>query len=263
MSRPGTAGGATGQPTAIVTGAGSGIGRATAIRLATEGMAVLCTDRDAAAAAATAAAIGAGARACKADVTDEAEVAAMVAEALAWTGRIDSCVANAGAMVEGEITALALADWTRALTVNATGAFLTARAVLPHLEAGGAGTLVFTASTVGLAGMKGVAAYSAAKGAVVALTRQIAADYAGRGVRVNAVAPGAVRTPLSEAQFRARAADATEFEALLEQVIRRYPIARWGRPEEIAEVIAFLATPRSAWMTGQILPVEGGLLELC
>lgn len=248
--------------TAIVTGAGSGIGRAVAARLAAEGMAVLCADLDAGAAAATAAAIGDDARACAADVTDEAAVAAMAQAALDWTGRIDACVANAGAMVEGSVTALSLADWTRALTVNATGAFLTARAVLPHLEASGAGTLVFTASTVGLAGMKGVAGYSAAKGAVVALTRAIAADHADRGVRVNAVAPGAVRTPLSESQFRARAADEAAFEALLDQVIRRYPIARWGRPEEIAEVIAFLATPRSAWMTGQILPVEGGLLEL-
>lgn len=250
------------RPTAIVTGAGSGIGRAVAERLAAEGMAVLCADLNAAAAEATAADIGPAALPHAADVTDEAAVEAMAQAALDWSGRIDACVANAGGMVEGAVTALSLADWTRALTVNATGAFLTARAVLPHLEASGAGTLVFTASTVGLAGMKGVAAYSAAKGAVVALTRQIAADYADRGVRVNAVAPGAVRTPLSESQFRARAADAAGFEALLEQVIRRYPIARWGRPEEIAEVIAFLATPRSAWMTGQILPVEGGLLEL-
>ena len=250
------------RPTAIVTGAGSGIGRAVAERLAKEGMAVLCADLNAAAAEATAAAIGPAACACTADVTDEAAVAAMVQAALDWTGRIDACVANAGGMVEGAVTALSLADWTRALTVNATGAFLTARAVLPHLETSGAGTLVFTASTVGLAGMKGVAGYSAAKGAVVALTRAIAADYADRGVRVNAVAPGAVRTPLSESQFRARAADEAEFETLLDQVIRRYPIARWGQPEEVAEVIAFLATPRSAWMTGQILPVEGGLLEL-
>lgn len=248
--------------TAIVTGAGSGIGRAVAERLAAEGMSVLCADLNAAAAEATAAAIGPAARPNAADVTDEAAVEAMARAALEWTGRIDACVANAGGMVEGSVTALSLADWTRALTVNATGAFLTARAVLPHLEASGAGTLVFTASTVGLAGMKGVAGYSAAKGAVVALTRAIAADYADRGVRVNAVAPGAVRTPLSVSQFRARAADGAELEALLDQVIRRYPIARWGQPEEIAEVIAFLATPRSAWMTGQILPVEGGLLEL-
>lgn len=178
-----------------------------------------------------------------------------------WTGRVDTCIANAGAMIEGDILSLSLQDWNRALQVNATGAFLTARAALPHLLVQG-GTLVFTASTVGLSGMKGVAAYSAAKGAVVALTRQLAADYAARGVRVNAVAPGAVRTPLSESQFRARAADEAEFQTLLAQVIGRYPISRWGTPQEIAEVVLFLATERSAWMTGQIIPVDGGLLEL-
>ena len=109
------------------------------------------------------------------------------------------------------------------------------------------GALVFTTSTVALSGMKGVAAYSAAKGAVAALTRQLAADFAAEGVRVNAVAPGAVRTPLSESQFRARAADEAEFEGLLEQVIARYPLRRWGQPEEIAEVIAWLLSDEASY----------------
>jgi len=250
--------------TAIVTGAGSGIGRAAAERCAAYGFAVLCADLNEAAAHQTAAeliALGHQARPVRADVAEESSVAAMVDAAIGWTGQVDTCIANAGAMVEGDVLSLSLDSWNRAMQVNATGAFLTARAVMPHLLAQG-GTLVFTASTVGLSGMKGVAAYSAAKGAVVALTRQLAADFAARGVRVNAVAPGAVRTPLSESQFRARAADEAEFQALLAQVIGRYPIARWGTPQEIAEVILFLATERSAWMTGQIIPVDGGLLEL-
>ncbi len=250
--------------TAIVTGAASGIGLAVATRLAVEGFAVVCADLNGDGAALLADALvaqGHRAIASRTDITDEASVTDMAARAVAWTGRVDTCIANAGAMVEGDLLSLSLAEWTRALTVNATGAFLTARAVMPHLLVQG-GTLVFTASTVGLAGMKGVAAYSAAKGAVVALTRQLAADYAARGVRVNAVAPGAVRTPLSESQFRARAADEAGFQALLAQVIGRYPIARWGTPEEIAEVVLFLATDRSSWMTGQIIPIDGGLLEL-
>lgn len=252
-------------PTALVTGAGSGIGRATALRLAADGLSVVCADLNAEAARAVAGEIagaGGAALAVQADVADEGSVAAMAEAAVAWGGGLRTVVANAGIMVEGDILSLSLADWNRAMAVNATGAFLTARATMPHLVADGAGTLVFTASTVALAGMKGVAAYSAAKGAVAALTRQLAADFAGRGVRVNAVAPGAVRTPLSESQFRARAASEAEFDALLAQVIARYPLPRWGRPEEIAEAIAFLATERSSWMTGQILPIEGGLLEL-
>ena len=250
--------------TAIVTGAGSGIGRAIAERLAADGYAVVCADLNQTAATVAAAELtaqGHRALALHTDITDEGSVADMAHSAIDWTGRIDTCVANAGAMVEGDILSVSLDDWNRALRVNATGAFLTARAVLPHLV-DQRGTLVFTASTVGLAGMKGVAAYSAAKGAVVALTRQLAADFAARGVRVNAVAPGAVRTPLSEAQFRARAADDAEFHKLLDQVIGRYPISRWGTSAEIAEVVHFLATDRSSWMTGQILPVDGGLLEL-
>jgi NAD(P)-dependent dehydrogenase (short-subunit alcohol dehydrogenase family) len=250
---------------ALVTGAGSGIGRATARRFAADGHAVVCADLSEDAARDVAAEIAAAqgeAVPVTVDVADEASVARMVEAAVGWRGGLRIVVANAGAMVEGDLLSLTLADWNRALAVNATGAFLTARATMPHLVADGSGALVFTASTVALAGMKGVAAYAAAKGAVAALTRQLAADFAPRGVRVNAVAPGAVRTPLSESQFRARAADEAQFEALLAQVIARYPLPRWGRPEEIAEAILFLATDRSSWMTGQILPVEGGLLEV-
>ncbi|PWJ17034.1 SDR family NAD(P)-dependent oxidoreductase [Jannaschia seohaensis] len=249
--------------TVIVTGGGSGIGAATARRFAADGATVFCADIDREAAARVAAEIGESggrAEALRCDVTDESSVAGMVARVTEATGRIDCVAANAGAMVEGGILALDLEDWRRALDVNATGAFLTARATLPELVKT-SGALVFTASTVGLAGMKGVAAYSAAKGAVVALTRQLAADFAAEGVRVNAVAPGAVRTPLSESQFRARATDEADLERLLSGVIQRYPLSRWGRAEEIAEAIHFLGTDRASWITGHIMPIEGGLLQ--
>ncbi len=252
-------------PTAIITGAGSGIGRTIAERLAADGMAVLVVDRDGGGATHTAARIAAAggqAQAHAADVADPAAMAGMAQAALDWTGRIDTCVANVGIMVEGDILSVSPEDWDRAMAVNAKGGFLTARAVIPAMLAQGKGALVFTASTVALAGMKGVAAYSASKGAVAALTRQIAADYAARGIRSNALAPGAVRTPLSESQFRARAADDAGFDALMAQVIARYPVPRWGTTTDIAEAALFRATDRSAWITGQVLPVDGGLLEL-
>lgn len=251
--------------TALVTGAGSGIGRAIAQRFAADGASVLCADINADGAQETATAIeaaGGTAQAFEADVCDEAAVARMVEAALAMGGRLDAVAANAGAMVEGSILALSLEDWERALRLNATAAFLTARACLPHLVDSGDGALVFTTSTVALSGMKGVAGYSAAKGAVAALTRQLAADFADKGVRINAVAPGAVRTPLSESQFRARARAEKHFDELLEQVIQRYPLSRWGEADEIAALVAFLAGPGGRWITGQIIPVDGGLLEL-
>lgn len=251
--------------TVLVTGAGSGIGRAIADRFAADGATVACADINPESASAAAGALredGREAFAVEVDIADEDSVARLVSTIVDTTGRIDIVAANAGIMVEGDILSLSLDDWNRAMTVNATGAFLTARATLPYLIESGQGALVFSASTVALAGMRGVAAYSAAKGAIAALTRQIAADYADRGVRANAVAPGAVRTPLSESQFRARARDDAHFDELLEGVIARYPIRRWGESPEIAEVVHFLGTARSAWMTGQILPVDGGLLEL-
>lgn len=253
----------TARQTVIVTGGGSGIGAATARRFAEDGWAVFCADINEAAASAVAEKIyetGGTATAITCDVTDETSVTQLTEKVMATNSAIDCVVVNAGAMIEGGILALSLDDWRRALDLNATGAFLTARATLPHLvETQGA--LVFTASTVALTGMKGVAAYSAAKGAIAALTRQLAADFAADGVRVIAVAPGAVRTPLSESQFRARSNDDTEFEALLSGLIKRYPLSRWGRAEEIAEAIHFLGTNRSSWITGQILPIQGGLLQ--
>jgi len=250
--------------TALVTGAASGIGRATAFLLAETGHRVLCSDISKKGAQEVASGIcaqGADAIAVKADVSDPTAVDKMVQKIIGWTGRLDVVIANAGIMEEGGLLDVSLEQWNRVMQVNATGAFLTAKATLPHLI-DTKGSLVFTASTVGLSGMKGVAAYSASKGAIVALTRQLAADFAGDGVRINAVAPGAVRTPLSEAQFRARARDDSHFEELLEAVIQRYPLSRWGTTKDIARTIAFLASEQSGWITGQIIPIDGGLLEI-
>ncbi len=251
--------------TAIVTGAASGIGRAIAERFACDGIAVVCADIDEAEVRNVADALrqsGAMALGLVVDVTSELSVRAMVEQTIDWQGRIDTAIANAGIMVEGDILSVSLDDWQKALSVNTTGTFLTAREVLPHLIQGGGGSLVFTASTVGLVGMKGTAAYSASKGGIVALTRQLAADFADEGIRVNAVAPGAIRTPLSESQFRARSSNDAEFEGLLEKVIEKYPVSRWGQTSEVADLVSFLAFEKSSWITGQIIPIDGGLLEI-
>lgn len=251
--------------TAIVTGAASGIGRGIAEHFARDGIHVVCADINKEAVLKVAADLndaGHTVLGLEVDISSEASVSSMVAHTMEWTGRIDTAIANAGVMVEGDILSVSLDDWQKAMNINATGTFLTARAVLPHIIEGGGGSLVMNASTVGLMGMKGVAAYSASKGAIIALTRQLAADFADKGIRINAIAPGAIRTPLSESQFRARAADDEEFEGLLEKVIERYPISRWGTISDIAEIVHFLAFEKSGWMTGQIIPVDGGLLEI-
>ncbi len=179
-----------------------------------------------------------------------------------WTGRIDAVAANAGIMVEGDALSLSLDDWNRVMAVNATGAFLTARAALPHLIEGG-GALVFTASTVGLAGMRGVAGYSASKGAVVALTRQLAADYAaarragerrGAGCRPNPAVGIAVSCP------RPRRRPFRRADAGRHRPLSHRPLWHDRRCGPVR--LLFLASADAGWITGQIIPVDGGLLEI-
>ncbi len=248
--------------TAIVTGAGGGIGRAIAALFARDGASVVVADRNGDGAAETVrsiAADGGRAIAVETDICSEASLEKMVGSTLAWTGRIDVLAANAGIMADGDVLTVTPQVWRQALEVNVTGSFLTVRAVLPSMIERRTGSIVFTASTVGLAGFKGAAAYSASKGAVVAMTRQLAADYAGSNIRVNALAPGAVRTALSESQMHARARTPEELAELERVMIARYPLSRWGTPEEIAQAALYLASDRSSWTTGIILAVDGGL----
>lgn len=248
--------------TAIVTGAGGGIGRAIALLFAEDGGSVVVVDRNGEGAAETARQIlanGGKAIAVETDICSEASLEKMVESTLTWTGRIDALAANAGIMADGDALTVTPQVWRQALEVNVTGSFLTVRAVLPSMIERKAGSIVFTASTVGLAGFKGGSAYSASKGAVVAMTRQLAADYAGSNIRVNAVAPGAVRTALSETQMHARAKTPEELAELERAMIGRYPLSRWGRPEEIAQGALYLASDRSSWTTGVILTIDGGL----
>ncbi|MFJ5262278.1 SDR family NAD(P)-dependent oxidoreductase [Streptomyces sp. NPDC088387] len=236
----------------LVTGAAQGIGAATVRRFAEEGAHVLVTDIDPAAAETTAAALreqgmAAGAFGC--DVADRVSVEAAVAHAVDTLGSLDVLVNNAyhcspdAPLFEDEPDD----NWARDLDITLTGAYRCSRAALPHLAASGRGAVVSIGSVNGLRDF-GNHAYSAAKAGLVSLTRTLAGHAAERGVRVNLVAPGTVRTPPWEE--RAGALDALR---------GLYPLGRVGEPEDIAAAVAFLASRDAAWITGTTLVVDGGL----
>jgi NAD(P)-dependent dehydrogenase (short-subunit alcohol dehydrogenase family) len=232
---------------ALITGAASGLGAATAARFAEEGAAVVGVDLHAAPGI------------VQADVTDEASIEAAVAAAIEMHGRIDVVYANAGVPSGGRLHELSLAEWQRVIDVNLTGVFLTARAVLPGMLERGSGSVLLQASAGGMTGVRGIAAYAAAKGGVVAMARQMAADYSELGVRVNAIAPGTVVTPLVEAVYRARLGDEEQAAAELAERSKDYPIGRLGAVEDVANLALFLASDEAKWITGAVYPVDGGL----
>jgi NAD(P)-dependent dehydrogenase (short-subunit alcohol dehydrogenase family) len=237
---------------ALVTGAGSGIGRATALRFGVEGAQVGCADTDAEAAAETARTIGAAsgeAIALIADVTSEASCTQMVAQTLARFGRLTTLVNSAGVRPVRRDPAPAFAEWQRVVDVNLTGTYLAARAALPALTASGAGSIINLASIFGLVGGSTGPGYAASKGAIVNLTRQMALDWAPQ-VRVNCVCPGVIETPMT-AGLRVDPVWA-------ESVLKRYPLGRFGQPQEIAAAILYLASDEAAFVTGVALPVDGG-----
>jgi NAD(P)-dependent dehydrogenase (short-subunit alcohol dehydrogenase family) len=255
MMSPGpVARGSLSDKVAIVTGAGSGIGRATAARLAAEGAAVACLDVADDAARETAAIIaGAGGRAVsvRCDVADAAEVTAAVAAVVDQLGPPQVLCNIAGIGRFAHTTEMALADWQRIIDVNLTGTFLMAQAVLPCLVAGG-GVIINTASNAGLHGLPYSAAYCASKGGVVMLTKSLAYEYIERGVRVNAVAPGGVNTPLTKSfQFP----DAVSGKLLLKM---QSPMGM-AEPEDLAGLFAFLASDEARYMTGAIVAMDGGV----
>jgi NAD(P)-dependent dehydrogenase (short-subunit alcohol dehydrogenase family) len=237
--------------TAIVTGAGSGLGRATALRLASEGAAVACLDLVTDAAEQTTRESGGKARAYGADVSDPASVRAAVGAAARDLGRPSVLVNSAGIGMFANSHEMAFEDWSRIIAVNLTGSFLAAQAVLPHLLDGG-GNIVNVASNAALMGQPYSAAYCASKGGVIQLTRALADEYLKRGVRVNAVAPGGMATPLQK-MFRLPAdADPASLGKL------RSPLGNTD-PEEVAGLIAFIASDDARHMTGSIVSIDGGL----
>ncbi|MEZ0073285.1 SDR family NAD(P)-dependent oxidoreductase [Planotetraspora sp. GP83] len=240
----------TARPSAIVTGAGAGIGRASAELFAERGYDVVAVDLSGAALSELEASHGVVP--LVGDVAEESTNVVAVELALDRFGRLDAAVLNAGIGATPPLEAPgAVERFDRMVAVNLRGPVLGIRAAAPVLRAGGGGAIVLTASISGLGGDPGVWAYNATKAGVVNLVRGTSIDYAAQGIRINAVAPGLTDTP--------RTAVHREDPELAAELTRRIPMRRWARPREQAEAIWFLASPAASYITGVTLPVDGGL----
>jgi NAD(P)-dependent dehydrogenase (short-subunit alcohol dehydrogenase family) len=261
MADPGAGGRLAGR-VCLVTGGGSGIGRATCLRFAEEGATVVVADVDLATAEATAAAIRAAsgsenaAIAVGIDVTDEDSCARAVVAAMDAFGRIDVLFNNAGIAGVGTVEETSLELWERVMAVNVRGVFLVARGVLPLMVAAGRGSIINMSSTIAEIGLARRASYAASKGAVLALTRQMQADYAAHGIRVNALLPGTIHTPFVDRYLAESYADPVEG---LEILKRRQLTGDLGTPEDVASAALFLASDESRFVLGTGLFVDGGV----
>lgn len=239
---------------AIVTGAGAGIGKATALLFAREG-AKVCVNAQSDSATATAQSIktsGGAAIAVQGDVSKPETAEQIVTETVRAFRRIDILFNNAGIVIPGRIDNMALADWDRTFEVNVRGVFLMSKACLPELRKT-KGVIIHNASAVVFKGVKERAAYTASKGAVFALTKAMAADYISDGIRVNCICPGTTDTP----SLGKRIAQFDDPQKARDDFIARQPIGRFGTPEEIAEAVLYLAT--AEFCTGISLSVDGGM----
>lgn len=243
--------------TVLVTATGHGIGRASARRFAGEGARVAVSDIDGDAARETAEVCrraGATAAAFTADASSPEDVAALVAEATDRFGPIDVLHSNAGVLLPGTVLDQTLEDWERTFAVNVRSGFLLARAVLPGMLERGGGAIVLTASTSGLVGDAGVAAYNASKAAVISFARHLTAEYAGRGIRANCVCPGWIKTGFNDPIFEHD--PSLDEDALVASAV---PCGRQGTAEEVAAAVAFLASDDAAYIHGHALVIDGGL----
>ena len=243
----------------LITGAGSGIGRATAVLFAAEGARVAVADIDVPGAAETVAIIGAAggvASAFTVDVTDSDATEALARDVVARFGTIDVLFNNAGIAGVGLLHETSVELWDRVMAVNVRGVFLVARAVLPTMIAAGRGSIINMSSTIAEIGLVNRASYTASKGAVLSLTRQMQADYAPHGIRVNALLPGTIHTPFVD-RYLAESYD--DPAAGLEIIKKRQLTGELGEPEDVAAAALFLASDESRFVLGSGLFVDGGV----
>jgi NAD(P)-dependent dehydrogenase (short-subunit alcohol dehydrogenase family) len=244
---------------AIVTGASSGIGRATALRLAEAGATVLAVGRNPSALADVVAAMGGSPHgACEADVTADDAPARIVAAAVRAGGGVDVLVNAAGIIATASTDGTSDALWDQLMHINARAPFRLMREAFPHLRER-RGSVVNVSSVNGLRSFAGVSAYCASKAAIDHLTRCAALDWAPHGIRVNAVNPGVTVTNL----HRRGGMDEARYAEFLERSKTTHPLGRPGRPEEVAELVVFLASDRASWMTGETIPIDGGRHLTC
>jgi NAD(P)-dependent dehydrogenase (short-subunit alcohol dehydrogenase family) len=244
---------------AVVTGAASGIGRATARALAAEGARVGIADVDEAGGERVAAGIreaGGDAFFRRTDVRSMADLEAVVAEAAGRQGRLDVLVNNAAVSVAGSAGEMSEEDWARVVDVNLTGVWRGMRVAIPRMLAQGGGSIVNLSSVQARVGFLGWAGYAASKGGIDALTRQAAVEYASRGIRVNAIVPGTIATQMNECIM----AESPDPDAVMANWVAMHPMGRVGQPEEVAAAIVFLACDDAAFVTGELLRVDGGLV---
>ena len=238
---------------AVVTGGARGIGAATAMALADAGARVVIGDLEAEAGRATADAVGG--EFVLADISRAADAEALMNAAADRFGGLDVLVNNAGVVLAKSALETSEEEWDRVLAINLKGAWLCARAAVPHMIRRGGGAIVNVASNAGLVGFPNAAAYCASKGGLAHLTKAMALDFAPFKVRVNAVCPGHTRTPMADS-FVASQADP---EAFLDDFVRlQHPLGRMAEPEEIAHCIRFLAGDDASFVTGAVLPADGG-----
>jgi NAD(P)-dependent dehydrogenase (short-subunit alcohol dehydrogenase family) len=242
----------------IITGAGTGIGRACALAMASEGARVALIGRRKDRVEDVAREIGDNAIAIQCDVSKKGELADALDQTVSRFGGLHFLLNNAGVLITGNAEPITEDQWDQTFNVNVRAVWLLSRAALPHMRQAGGGSIINIASTLGIVAARNRAAYAPSKGAVILLTRAMAVDHGHENIRVNAICPSLVETDLSAAIIN-QAADPA---AVRRERTAAHPIGRLGRPEDIAGLAVYLASDESSWVTGTVVPVDGGYLAV-